>query len=115
MSDSMKINAPAATAAFAAVVLATVWPGVSPDLRAPVAVYVGVIALMAAQAIGRAIKFRTSAALAVAAGALIFMLSDMTIAFAKFGNVGWPADQWTLPTYYLAQGLIAFCVLPRRR
>ena len=43
------------------------------------------------------------------------MLSDMTIALAKFGNVGWPADQWTLPTYYLAQGLIVFWVLPRRQ
>ncbi len=41
------------------------------------------------------------------------MLSDMTIALSKFGDVGWPVDQWTLPTYYLAQGLIAFCVLPR--
>ena len=39
----------------------------------------------------------------------------MTIALFKFGHVGWPADQWTLPTYYLAQGLIAFCVLPRSR
>lgn len=43
------------------------------------------------------------------------MLSDMTIALAKFGNVGWPADQWTPPTYYLAQGLTAFNALPRRR
>ncbi len=102
-------------AAFAALVLTAVWPGVSPDLKAPVAVYVGVIALMAAQATGRAIALRTGAAAAVAAGALIFMLSDSTIALAKFGNVGWPADQWTLPTYYLAQGLIVFCVLPRGR
>ena len=38
-----------------------------------------------------------------------------TIALFKFGHVGWPADQWTLPPYYLAQGLIAFCVLPRSR
>jgi alkylglycerol monooxygenase len=105
----------AATAAFAALVLPTVWPGVSPDLKAPVAVYVGVIALMAAQAIGRAIALRTGAATAVAAGALIFMLSDITIARAKFGNAGWPADQWTLPTYYLAQGLIALWALPRGR
>jgi uncharacterized membrane protein YhhN len=105
----------AATAAFAALALAIVWPGVPPDLKAPVAVYVGVIALMAAQAIGRAIALRTGAATAVAAGALIFMLSDITIALAKFGNAGWPADQWTLPTYYLAQGLIAFWALPRGR
>ncbi len=51
----------------------------------------------------------------MAAGAILFMLSDMTIALFKFGHVGWPADQWTLPPYYLAQGLIAFCVLPRSR
>ena len=102
-------------ATFAAVMLATVWPGVSPDLKAPVAVYVGVITLMAAQAVGRAAVLRDGAATLVAAGALIFMLSDMTIALAKFANVGWPADQWTLPTYYLAQGLIAFFVLPRGR
>jgi alkylglycerol monooxygenase len=68
-----------------------------------------------AQAIGRAIALRTGAATAVAAGALIFMLSDITIARAKFGNAGWPADQWTLPTYYLAQGLIALWALPRGR
>jgi alkylglycerol monooxygenase len=105
----------AAIAAFAALVLAAVWPGVAPELKAPVAVYVGVIALMAAQAAGRAIALRDGAATVVAAGALIFMLSDMTIALAKFGSVGWPADQWTLPTYYLAQGLIAFFVLPRGR
>jgi uncharacterized membrane protein YhhN len=102
-----------AIAAFAALVLAALWPGVSPDLKAPVAVYVGVISLMAAQAIGRAITLREGAAAAVAAGAFVFMLSDITIALDKFGNVGWPADQWTLPTYYLAQGLIAFFVLPR--
>ena len=58
---------------------------------------------------------RDPAAVAVAAGAILFMLSDMTIALFKFGHVGWPADLWTLPTYYLAQGLIAFCVLPRMR
>ena len=100
---------------WAALVLAAVWPGVGPDLKAPVAVYVGVIALMAAQAAGRAIALRDRAAVLVAAGALVFMASDLTIALAKFGDVGWPADQWTLPTYYLAQGLIAFFVLPRWR
>ncbi len=103
----------AAVAAFAAPVLVFIWPGVGPDLKAPVAVYVGVIALMAGQAAGRAIVLRDAAAVLVAAGALAFMLSDMTIALSKFGDVGWPADQWTLPTYYLAQGLIALFVLPR--
>jgi len=105
----------AAIAVFAALALAAIWPGVAPGLKVPVAIYVGVIALMAAQAAGRAIALRNGAAVLVAAGALVFMASDLTIALAKFGNVGWPADQWTLPTYYLAQGLIAFFVLPRGR
>ena len=48
----------AAIAAFAALVLAYVWPGVAPELKAPVAVYVAVIALMAAQAAGRATVLR---------------------------------------------------------
>jgi alkylglycerol monooxygenase len=92
-----------------------VWPGVGPELRAPVVVYVAVIALMAAQAAGRASVLKDRAAIAVAMGALMFMVSDTTLALAKFSSVDWPADQWTLPTYYLAQGLIAFCVLPRTR
>ncbi|HEY1453291.1 MAG TPA: lysoplasmalogenase, partial [Roseiarcus sp.] len=103
----------AAIAAFAALVLIFIWPGVAPGLKAPVAIYVGVIALMAGQAAGRAIRLRDAAATLVAAGALIFMASDMTIALAKFADAGWPADQWTLPTYYLAQGLIAFFVFRR--
>jgi alkylglycerol monooxygenase len=104
----------AGIAAFAVLVLLFVWPGVAPGLKAPVAAYVGVIALMASQAAGRANVFRDGPATLVA-GAFTFMLSDMTIALGKFANVGWPADQWTLPTYYLAQGLIAFFVLARRR
>ncbi len=105
----------AAIAAVAICILVYVWPGVGAELKAPVVVYVGVIALMAAQAAGRAAALNDRAAIAVATGALMFMVSDTTLALAKFSGVGWPADQWTLPTYYLAQGLIAFCVLPRTR
>jgi|SRR5208337_2297321 len=96
-----------ATGAFAALVLAYVWRGVEAGLEAPVAIYVAFIVCDAAQATGRATVLRDKAAIAVAAGAILFMLSDMTIALIKFGHVGWPADQWTLPTYYVAQGLIA--------
>ena len=79
------------------------------------AVYVVAIALMAAQASGRASVLKDRAAVAVAAGALLFMVSDATIALVKFSRLDWPLDQWTLPTYYLAQGLIAFFILPRTR
>ena len=101
--------------AFAAAVFGYVWPGVGADMRIGVVVYAAVLACDAAQATGRATVLRDRAAVAVAAGAVLFMLSDMTIALVEFGHVGWPADQWTLPTYYLAQGLIAFCVLPRAK
>ena len=96
---------------FGAVALAYVWPGVGGGLKGPVAFYMGVIALMASQAAGRATVLRDRAACAVAAGGLIFMLSDLTIALTKFA--AWPVGEWTLPTYYLAQGLIAFFILPR--
>jgi sterol desaturase/sphingolipid hydroxylase (fatty acid hydroxylase superfamily)/uncharacterized membrane protein YhhN len=102
-------------AGLAALILLFIWPGVASELKAAVVAYVCVIALMAGQAGGRAIVLRDGAAVLVAVGALVFMLSDVTIALAKFGDVGWPADQWTLPTYYLAQALIAFFVLPRSR
>jgi sterol desaturase/sphingolipid hydroxylase (fatty acid hydroxylase superfamily)/uncharacterized membrane protein YhhN len=105
--------AAAAIALFAALALGFVWPGVAAGLKAPVAVYVAIIALDVAQAAGRATRLRDAAAIAVAVGAALFMASDLTIALWKFA--AWPVDQWTLPTYYLAQGLIAFCVLPRPR
>jgi uncharacterized membrane protein YhhN len=102
-----------AIGAFAGLVFAYVWPGVASGLKIPVVVYAAMVACDAAQAAGRATVLRSGAAVAVGIGGVLFMLSDMTIALIKFGNVGWPADQWTLPTYYLAQGLIAFYVLPR--
>lgn len=107
--------AAAGVAAFAALALAYLWPGVPAELKAPVALYVGVIAVMVAQAAGRATRLRDGASAAVALGAALFLLSDLTIALTKFAGAGSTADQWTLPMYYLAQGLIAFCVLPRQR
>ncbi len=105
--------AAAAIGLFAVVVFASIWPGIAADLRIPVAIYAAVLACDAAQAAGRATVLRDWRAIAVAIGAVLFMLSDMTIALYRFGHVGWPVDQATLPTYYLAQGLIAFFVLPR--
>ena len=93
--------------------LAYLWPGVEAGLRLPVALYVAVIASDAAQACGRATALRNRAAIAVAIGASFFMVSDLTLALYKFAHPGWPVDLWTLPTYYVAQGLIAFFVLPR--
>ena len=80
--------------------------GLPPALRLPVAVYVTVIALMAAQALGRAHQLRTRGATLVALGACSFLCSDAVLATNRFVQpLPWAA-LWVLASYYLAQGLI---------
>ncbi len=106
-------SAIAAVIAIAGGVLALLWPSLPSGLKAPVAAYVGVIALMAMQAIGRATVHRTGASIAVAAGALFFMASDTALAINKFVAPDATLAALVLPTYYAAQALISFYVLPR--
>ncbi|MDP2015333.1 lysoplasmalogenase, partial [Hydrogenophaga sp.] len=83
------------------------WQGGLPTaLRAPVAAYVLVIALMAAQAIGRATVLRSAAAVGVAVGAAFFMLSDTLLAINRFVSPLPMSQVWVLSTYYAAQILI---------
>lgn len=86
---------------------AYLFEGLSPVLRIAVGAYVVVIALMAAQAIGRAMVLRDSSSAAVAASALVFMLSDSLLATNKFAFALPMAQFWILATYYVAQVLIA--------
>jgi alkylglycerol monooxygenase len=79
----------------------------NPVLKAAVAAYVVVIALMAAQAIGRAMVLRDRSALCVAFGAGFFMVSDSLLAINKFAMPLPMAQFWVLATYYVAQVLIA--------
>ena len=81
--------------------------GLDPVLRVAVAVYAVVIALMAAQAIGRALVLRDGPSAAVAAGAAFFMLSDALLAIDRFAQPFAMAPFWVLGTYYIAQILIA--------
>jgi uncharacterized membrane protein YhhN len=78
-----------------------------PVLKVAVGAYVVVIALMAAQAIGRATVLRDRAAVAVAIGAGFFMLSDSLLATNKFAFALPMAQLWVLASYYVAQILIA--------
>lgn len=80
--------------------------GLPPALRLPVAAYVGVIALMAAQAVGRARVLNTRAAWLMAVGAGCFMLSDSLLALDKFVTPLPLARLAVLSTYYAAQLLI---------
>ena len=72
----------------------------------PVAAYVVVIALMAAQALGRANVRRDPASVWVAVGACFFMLSDTLLALNRFVTPLPMAQLGVLTTYYAAQCLM---------
>jgi sterol desaturase/sphingolipid hydroxylase (fatty acid hydroxylase superfamily)/uncharacterized membrane protein YhhN len=96
----------ACTLAAAVAMYAALFPHLGPVLKVAVAAYALVIALMAAQAIGRATVLRDDAALAVAAGAILFMTSDALLAINRFAQPVPLAELWVLGTYYAAQVLI---------
>jgi uncharacterized membrane protein YhhN len=97
-----------------AAMFAVLWSGLgAPVLKVAVAAYVTVIALMAAQAIGRASTLRTHHARWVAVGACFFMLSDALIAVNKFLAPVPLASLWVLVTYYAAQMLMLHFARPQ--
>ncbi|WP_287985377.1 lysoplasmalogenase [Diaphorobacter sp.] len=97
----------AATLGVGGAMYAYLWHGGLPaELRIPVAVYVTVIALMAAQALGRASVLGNRAARQVALGACFFMLSDSLLATNRFVQPLPLAQVWVLATYYAAQAFI---------
>jgi alkylglycerol monooxygenase len=96
----------AGTLVAGVVLVAVLIPHLGPVLEVAVAVYALVIALMAAQAIGRATVLRDGPSLAVAVGSGLFMLSDATLAIHRFAQPLPLAPFWILSTYYAAQLLI---------
>jgi uncharacterized membrane protein YhhN len=105
-----------ATVGIGAAMYAWLWRGGLPaELRIPVAVYVLVIALMAAQALGRAAELQTDAARTVALGACIFMASDSVLAVDRFVQPVPMAILWVLTTYYAAQFCIAHGMVQQLR
>jgi alkylglycerol monooxygenase len=96
-----------ATLVVGAAMYAFLFDHLGPVLKVAVGAYVVVIALMAAQAIGRATVLRNRASLAVAIGAACFMLSDSLLATNKFAFALPMAQLWVLASYYVAQTLIA--------
>jgi len=101
------------TLGVGAAMYAWVWGGLAdPVLKVAVAAYVSVIALMVAQAIGRAATVRDPAATAVAWGACVFMLSDSLIAINRFVQPLPLVSLWVLTSYYAAQILIVHNARP---
>lgn len=97
----------AGTLAVAAAMMLVLWPRLQPVLQIWVGAYAVAIALMAAQAIGRALVLRDRAALGVAVGAAFFVVSDALLAIDRFAAPIPLAPLWVLGTYYVAQLLIA--------
>ncbi|MBL5976911.1 sterol desaturase family protein [Comamonas sp. NyZ500] len=99
-------------AAIGAAMYVFLWThGLPAALRLPVAAYVGVIALMAAQAWGRYQLLQSRPALLTALGASFFMLSDSILAINRFVQpLPWSSVS-VLGSYYAAQALIVWgCV-----
>jgi alkylglycerol monooxygenase len=100
------------TLGAAAVMYAVLFAHLGPVLKVAVAAYAVVIALMAAQAIGRATVIRDRASIGVAVGSVFFMLSDSVLAINKFAVPLPMAEFAILSTYYVAQILIVHHVAP---
>ena len=100
------------TLGLGAAMYAFLFNGLNPVLKIAVAAYVVVIALMAAQAIGRATVLRDRASIGVAFGAAFFMVSDSLLATNRFAFPFPMAQFWVLATYYVAQILIACNAVP---
>ena len=96
-----------ATLGVGTAMYAFLFNSLGPVLKVAVGAYVVVIALMAAQAIGRATLLRDRPSLAVAIGAGFFMLSDSLLATNRFAFALPMAQLWVLASYYVAQILIA--------
>jgi uncharacterized membrane protein YhhN len=102
----------ALTTAIAAVVLALLayrvyrWlaPGVPAPLKRAVAAYCVVITAMVAVAAGTAVATGDAR---VAAGAVMFFVSDLAVARDKFVAPGFVNRAWGLPLYYSAQLVLA--------
>lgn len=95
----------ATVAAFVIVPIAiavSIWlaPHVPPDLEIPVRAYTTVISLMVVAAVAthgrRASDF-------ILAGALLFFLSDLSVAALRLAQTDFPTYVWGLPLYYAGQ------------
>lgn len=117
--DASLLAAPRAAALIAVVGLAVyvvLWSGGLPAaLRAPVALYVLAIAVMASWALSRAAVLGDGPAWAVAVGAACFMLSDATLAINRFVTPLSHSAVWVLGSYYAAQCLMVMGWLRSRR
>ena len=83
------------------------FPTLPRGLRMPVLIYSALLATMAGQAMGSFFELKTPFSLRAAAGALLFLLSDLLLAFDRFHRPLLYSTILILTPYYLGQWLIA--------
>lgn len=82
-------------------------PRLPAEMRLPIRVYIAIISAMVALAVGASV-----AAISpwMAAGALLFAISDLSVARERFVQPAFVNVLWGLPLYYAAQLLLAATV-----
>lgn len=91
----------------ASVVGRWLWPHVPREMRGPVLAYIVVISAMVALALGTLAQMGGAMVLA---GAVMFYLSDLSVARDRFIAPGFANRIWGLPLYYAAQLVLASTV-----
>ena len=104
----------AAAPAVAAAVAVGAWlePHVSSSLAAPVQVYTAAITLMVITAVGAR---GAGAPRLIVAGALMFFVSDLSVAMQRIIETDFPTIIWGLPLYYAGQTCLALGAALRDR
>jgi len=97
--------------AIAVVVSAWLLPHTPPELTLPVQLYTAVISGMVIAAIGTRGK---GGSLLIVVGALLFFLSDLSVASLRLVQADFPHYVWGLPLYYAGQLCLALSVSQSR-
>lgn len=86
------------------------WPALG-EMKVPVLIYVMVIMTMASQSVARwRANTNDSRRVYAVVGAILFVVSDSTIAFSRFRGQFYSADGLIMGTYFAAQWLIAMSI-----
>jgi len=95
----------------ALLVLRWLWPRLRGPMRVAVPAYVVCIAAMVSLAVGAGWAERRWE---LPVGAVLFFVSDLSVARDRFVAPGWVNRLWGLPLYYAATSLLALSVLAYR-
>ena len=82
-------------------------PGLPPEMRIPIRIYIAIISAMVVLAVGASFAVADPW---LAAGAVLFAISDLAVARERFVQAAFTNQLWGLPLYYAAQVVIASTV-----